>query len=89
MRTQLLDILAGQNGSFASVILDLSQITFVDSIGMSVLIALLRFCNESSLNLKLVGVQPQAKPTFDILEMTQVFEFFGTIGDAIGAAEQK
>ena len=88
MRTQLLEILAEQNGSLTSVILDLSLITFVDSIGMSVLIALLRYCNEASLNLKLVGVQPQAKPTFDILEMTQVFEFFDTVGDAIAAVDQ-
>ncbi len=87
MRTQLLDILAGQIGSLTSVIVDLSLITFVDSIGMSVLIALLRYCNESSLDLKLVGVQPQAKPTFDILEMTQVFQFFDTIGDAIATVD--
>ena len=87
MRTQLLDILAEPNGSITSVVLDLSLITFVDSIGMSVLIALLRYCNELSLSLKLAGVQPQAKPTFDILEMTQVFQFFDTIGDAIAEVD--
>lgn len=82
IRTQLLDTIAQRIGSDITVVLDLSQITFVDSIGMSVLIATLRYCNEAQLDFRLAGVQPQAKPTFDILEMTQVFQFFDSVEDA-------
>lgn len=83
IKGELLGLLADPENQNPDVVLDMTQVTFVDSIGMSVLISLLRHCTQNQRKLKLAAVQPQAKPTFDILEMTQVFKFYETVGEAI------
>jgi anti-sigma B factor antagonist len=63
------------------IILDLSLVTFLDSVGISVLVALAKSL-PVPWQLKLSGLQQQARPAFDILGMQKVFSLCETIEDA-------
>lgn len=63
------------------IILDLALVTFLDSIGISVLVALAKSL-PVPWQLKLSNLQQQARPAFDILGMQKVFSLCESTEDA-------
>ncbi|MGQ9837716.1 MAG: STAS domain-containing protein [Cyanobacteriota bacterium] len=65
------------------LLLDLSEITFIDSMGLSVLVSVQRNCRLAGYQLKLTGLQEQAKLIFAITRLDSIFESYPTVADAL------
>jgi anti-anti-sigma factor len=56
-----------------SLLVDLREVTFLDSTGLSVLIAGLRRCQDAGGELRLVSPRPNVRKVFEITGLTEVF----------------
>ncbi len=69
----------------ACLVLDLSQLTFVDSSGLGVLISCLRRLNGMGGDLKLCGMLESVHGLFSLVRMDRVFEIHDTRDQALNA----
>lgn len=58
----------------SSVVVDLGQVTFLDSTGLSVLIAGLKRCQTAGGTLRVVAPQPNVRRVFDITGLADAFQ---------------
>jgi anti-sigma B factor antagonist len=57
-----------------SVVVDLSDVTFLDSTGLSVLIAGLKRCQEAGGTMRLASPRPNVRKVLEITGLTSVFQ---------------
>ncbi len=67
------------------LVLDLSLLTFIDSIGIGTLVMFAKLCKQREVDLRFSGLQPQAKAAFEILELEQAFHFYENTESALEA----
>ncbi|MCF2972459.1 STAS domain-containing protein [Synechococcus sp. Nb3U1] len=82
IRGELSRILTEQPGH---LLLDLSRITLIDSMGLSVLVSAQRNCRSAGYQLKLAGLQEQAKLIFAVTRLDSIFESYLSVADALAA----
>jgi anti-sigma B factor antagonist len=58
----------------SSVVVDLDQVTFLDSTGLSVLIAGLKRCQTAGGELRVVSPQPNVRRVFAVTGLTEAFQ---------------
>ncbi|MEN9203685.1 MAG: STAS domain-containing protein [Thermostichus sp. DG_1_6_bins_120] len=80
IRAELSRILAEQP---SHLLLDLSEVTLIDSMGLSVLVSTQRNCRSAGYQLKLVGLQEQAKLVFAVTRLNSIFEFYPSVAEAL------
>ena len=80
LRERLLGILAGQS---ASLILDLARLAFIDSTGISVLVAAERRAHELGGTVSLAAPQKIVARVLHITSLDRHFPVFPTVDDAI------
>ena len=73
--------LASSHG--VKLILDLSQVSYVSSMGIRVLQLLLRDVRNQSGAIRLAGVQPLVRGTFDLVGLGPVFSSFDSVEAAL------
>ncbi len=61
-----------------TVLLDLTDVEFIDSIGISALVSGLKQMRARGGDLKLIGLQPSARAIFELMMLDQVFEIYET-----------
>jgi anti-sigma B factor antagonist len=66
----------------AKLVLDLSQVRFVDSSGLGLLLSSLRQVHKTGGHLKLSGMTKSVRALFDLVRMDRVFEIYATCEDA-------
>jgi len=71
----------------AKVILDLSQLKFVDSSGLGAMLSSLRQLNGAGGDLKLCGMNKSIRSLFELVRMHRVFEIFNTREEAARSFE--
>ena len=82
----LRDRLQAQVHSGAStVVVDLLQVTFLDSTALGVLVGALKHCREAGGDLRLVISEARILKVFEITGLTQVFSISPTVEQALGA----
>lgn len=64
------------------LILDLSSVDFMDSMGLSVLISVLRACRSQERILKLCGLKKQVQMLFSVTGMDTVFQIYESTDQA-------
>jgi anti-sigma B factor antagonist len=64
------------------VVVDLSEVTFLDSTGLGVLVAGWKRCQESGASLELVVTRPQVRKVLEITSLDGVFTIFDSIDEA-------
>jgi anti-sigma B factor antagonist len=69
------------------MVLDLSQLTFIDSSGLGVLLACLRQVTASGGDLKLCGLTAEVRSVFQLTRMHTVFKIHNTRDEAVRAYE--
>ena len=69
------------------LVLDLSQLRFVDSSGLGAFISCLRKLNAKGGDLKLSGMSMQVRGVFELVRMHRVFDILPTKEDAVRAFE--
>jgi anti-sigma B factor antagonist len=66
-----------------SVLLDMSLITFIDSMGLSVLVSVFRICRNLGLLFKLCSFQSQTKMVLSITGMDTLFSSYASVQEAL------
>jgi anti-sigma B factor antagonist len=74
---------AGMVSPGATLLFDLSALTFVDSSGLGALLSCLRLSNASGGALKLYAMVKPVRALFEMVRMHRVFEIFNTQEEAI------
>jgi anti-sigma B factor antagonist len=69
----------------AKVVFDLSNLRFVDSSGIGVLLSCRKQVSASGGDLKLCGVAKQVRVLFELVRLHRVFEIFNEKGEAVRA----
>jgi anti-sigma B factor antagonist len=67
------------------VILDLSNMTFVDSSGIGALIAISRSLSATDGELRLVGLAPAVRTVFELTRLYRAFEIYDSEEEALGS----
>jgi len=70
------------DGGTKAIIVDLSEVPYIDSSGIATLVEGLQWSHTSSKKFRLVGLTPTVKDIFEIARLLQVFEVFDTLGEA-------
>lgn len=84
-RTKLQECIAKQSNH---IIVNLGQVNFIDSSGLTSLVAGMRDADKVRGSFKLCNVHPEAKLVFEVTMMDSVFEIFESEEDALGIAPQ-
>ncbi len=66
-----------------NVVLNLQQVDFIDSIGISTLVSGMKQLRARGGDLRLVGLQPSARSIFELMMLDKVFEIFDTEEQAL------
>lgn len=64
-------------------VLDASKVDFVDSMGLGVLISLLRKVKQKDGDIKIASLTPDVKTIFEITRLYRLFDVFDTANEAI------
>jgi anti-sigma B factor antagonist len=67
------------------VVVDLSEVTFVDSTALGVLVGALKRFRSNGGDVRLVVTEPQISKVLEITGLTEVFSIFPTSEEAVGA----
>lgn len=67
------------------VVLDLSQVSFLDSSGLGAVVAIMKHMGQGR-RLELAGMQPAVDKVFRLTRMEKVFTLHQTVGDAFQEA---
>jgi anti-sigma B factor antagonist len=65
-----------------AVVIDLSQVRYMDSSGIATLVELMQNCMKKKARLRLVDLSPPVRDVFELARLASVFEIFSTIDDA-------
>jgi len=64
------------------VVVDLLQVSFIDSTGLGVLVGALKRCREADRDLRVVVAEPRIQKVFDITGLTALFSLHDTVAAA-------
>ena len=67
------------------LVLDLSQLRFVDSSGLGAMLSCLRQLSAKGGDLKLSGMSRQVRALFELVRMHRIFDIYGTKEEAVHA----
>jgi anti-anti-sigma factor len=67
------------------IVINLREVTYIDSCGLGVLIAKLVSVRNRGGDLKLLHLSPRSHRVFEICKLEQVFESFDSEADAVGS----
>lgn len=69
-----------------TVIMDLTEVNFVDSSALAVMVRTMKHCRERSGELLLCGLRQPVRIIFELTRMDKAFRIFDTLSDARAAA---
>jgi len=70
------------------VVLDLARVRFVDSSGCGAILSCLKALTGQGGDLKLCGVQPRVRTTFELIRLHRICEIFSTREDAVASFQK-
>lgn len=76
------------NEEHPNLLVEMSQVSFVDSLGLAALVSGLKLCRKNRGSLILVGVQPQVRNLFEITRLDQAFELYDDMESALNVFSQ-
>ena len=65
------------------LIVNMTNVSFMDSSGLATLVGALKWCRENNSELKLVGLVERVKSIFEICRLDSVFEIYDSEAEAI------
>ena len=80
---QSIDKAAGEGAGISVVVIDLSAVSILPSLGLGILVQVVNKCKARQQKIKLSGVQPQVRQVFSITKLDRLFEFTATVDAAI------
>lgn len=70
-------------GGARGIVLDLSELSFIDSSGLAAIVAGYKAAIESGGALKIAAMAPQAAQVFSLIHLDRVFEIYPDVGAAL------
>lgn len=77
------DLMAMVKTAKKSVVYNLSEVPFISSAGLRMLVTSLRLCQELKISISICGLQPAVDKVFDIVGMSQLFTIYPDVHSAI------
>jgi anti-sigma B factor antagonist len=68
---------------YVLLVLDMSEVDFMDSSGLGSLVAALRSVGHEGGNIKIADLQPRVRALFELTRLHQIFEIYEDIGNAV------
>jgi anti-sigma B factor antagonist len=68
-----------------NVVIDLSDVEFIDSAGLGLMIAVLKRVSERGGDLKIAGLQKKVRMVLEITRAHKVFDIFDSVDEAVRA----
>lgn len=82
LREMLLDVI--ENGA-DDLVVDLGEVTFLDSTGLGVLVGIYHRLRARSGSMTFVGANERVRRVFHITQLTKIFELYDSLDEAIAA----
>ena len=67
----------------AILIVDMTEVVFMDSSGLAILVETLKWCRQNDSRLKLVGMAQTVRSVFEISRLDSIFQICNTIEEAL------
>ena len=66
-----------------ALVVDLSQVRYMDSSGIATLVEALQTCMKQGMQLRLADLSPAVKDVFELARLAAVFEIYTSLNDAM------
>ena len=80
---RMIDEAAAADAKISLVVLDLSQVSFIPSMGLGLLVQMASKCKSRQQMLKLAGAQPNLRQVFSITRLDRLFQFADSVESAM------
>ncbi len=70
-------------GPGEKILVDMNELSYIDSAGLGALVSLLKRASENSKELRLYGLKGNVKKVFELTRLNMVFKIFDTFEEAI------
>ncbi|MDA8421859.1 MAG: STAS domain-containing protein [Nitrospiraceae bacterium] len=82
VRTAMAEIFKQGQSGMKALLIDLSQVRYMDSSGIATLVEGMQNCMKTGARLRLCELSPPVRDVFELARLASVFEIFPTITDA-------
>ena len=72
-----------QNVKTKSLILDLSDVTYLSSSAIRIFSTTMKYCKEKSIRLSLTGLNESARKIFDLVEILPLLDVYKSVDEAV------
>ncbi len=82
VRNALTEVFRQGSSGMKALLIDLSQVRYMDSSGIATLIECMQNCMKKGARFRLFELSPPVRDVFELARLASVFEIFSTIDDA-------
>jgi anti-sigma B factor antagonist len=82
VRNAIAQIFKQESSGMKALLIDLSQVRYMDSSGIATLIEGMQNCMKKGALLRLCELSPSVRDVFEMARLASVFEIYSTIGEA-------
>ena len=82
VRAALAAIFKEGTSGMKAILIDLSQVRYMDSSGIATLVEVMQNCMKKGARLRLFELSPPVRDVFELARLASVFEIFLTVNDA-------
>jgi anti-sigma B factor antagonist len=83
VRSALAEVFAQGHSAMKALLVDLSQVRYMDSSGIATLVEIMQNCMKKGAHLRLVALSPAVRDVFELARLASVFEISPTIEEAM------
>lgn len=82
VRNALADVFKQVAPGAKALLIDLSQVKYMDSSGIATLVEVMQNCMKSGMRLRLVDLSPPVRDVFELARLASIFEIFASLNEA-------
>ena len=79
-KEKMMEVIRGRGDK---ILLDMTDLSYIDSAGLGALVSLLKRASENSKELRLFGLRGNVKKIFELTRLNMVFNIFDTLEEAL------
>lgn len=83
VRSALADVFKQGSSGMKAILIDLSQVRYMDSSGIATLVEVMQNCMKKGARLRLFELSPPVRDVFELARLASVFEIFATRNEAV------
>jgi anti-sigma B factor antagonist len=83
VRSALAEVFKQSAAGMRAILIDLSQVRYMDSSGIATLVELMQNCRKKNTQLRLCALSSPVKDLFELARLASVFEVYPSVDDAL------